>query len=275
MNPRPLFARGAAFALIFTAAGLGGCQQASGWTEWWSPASWFTPKPEAAPSASTPQSPLTRPITEAQKADVQLTMARSLEQQGRFDEAVPLYREAIRRDPQRADAYHRLAVIHDRKGEFEAAEAYFAQAQERDPKNAEIHCDLGYHHYLLRQWQQAETSLRHAIALDPSHRRAHTNLGLLYARTERLDAAIHAFRRAGCNDAQARSNVGLALMLENRLPEAYEQFQIALAAEPELEVAQAGAHAIQAASHEEAPTPPQAVEWATGTPNSRPSAARR
>jgi Tfp pilus assembly protein PilF len=184
-------------------------------------------------------------VTPQQKADVAIALARSLEMQGQTDGAIQKYEDAVRMDNKRGDAYHRLAVLHDLKGDCESSYGLYQAAIKNDPDNPELLCDFGYSCYLQSRWKPAEDNLRRAIALKPELGRAHNNLGLLLARTDRPDEALGEFVRAGCSEAQARANLAFALMLEERWKEAQRQFDIALAAEPDLEAAQNGLVALQ------------------------------
>ncbi len=169
----------------------------------------------APPPAIQEEDPL-ETITAEQKADVQMAVARSVEKQGYVEQAIRLYLEVLKKDGRRADAYHRLAVLHDKKGNCVASAEFYREALQRDPDNAEIHCDLGYSYYFQRRWKEAETSLHRALQLNPNLARAHNNLGLLLARTDRNDAAMVEFLRAGCNEAEARGNLAFVLTSQRR-----------------------------------------------------------
>ena len=171
-------------------------------------------------------------LNNKQKADIQMALARSLEREGHADRAKKIYAQVIRKDASRADAYHRLAIIHDKNGESDKAIRNYRAALKRDPDNAQLHADLGYSHYLRQEWKPAEASLRKAIQLDGESARAHNNLGLLLARTGRDSQAIAEFTRAGCTEAEARSNLGFTQMLANNWKGARGQFEMSLAADP-------------------------------------------
>ena len=140
-------------------------------------------------------------VSNKQKADVQMVIARSLDRQGDVARAKQVYMSVLHKDPDRADAHHRLAVLHDMTGTHEESIKHYHDALLLDPQNAEIHCDLGYSLYLQQKWPDAETSLRHALELKPELARAHNNLGLLLARTARPDEALMHFSRVGSSEA--------------------------------------------------------------------------
>jgi tetratricopeptide (TPR) repeat protein len=186
------------------------------------------------------------PLNAKQQADLQVAFARSLEKNGAGDQAKAAYEDALKKDPQRADALDRLAVIHARQGQFEQAVALHKKALAIQPRNADFVCNLGYNYYLQQRWAEAEIQFRKAIELAPNHSRAHNNLGLVLARTVRSEQALAAFRRSGCSEADAHSNLAFALSLENSLKEAQEHFARARTLDPASELAEDGLRVVNA-----------------------------
>lgn len=222
-------------------ASLGGCQSPGGMSNLRFPWSQTAARAQQAP----PPPPVeTKPLTPEQKIDVQMAFARGLERQGRTDEAKTIYLEIVKTAPRQADAHHCLALLYDRQGECRAAEPHYQQALRLAPENAAAHCDLGYSYYVQQRWAEAEEHLRQAIALDADLRRAHNNLGLLLARTGREADAFAAFAQAGCSEAEAHANAGLALSLAERWEDARRHYQRALALDPNLKPAQRGAASL-------------------------------
>jgi Tfp pilus assembly protein PilF len=183
--------------------------------------------------------------TPGQTAEVQMAMGASFEKDGNTDQAIKVYQEVLTKNKHRADAQHRIAILYQKKGDLETACRYYEDAIINTPKDAEVHCDYGYCCYLRRDWKTAEASLRRAITLSPELSRAHNNLGLLMARTGRDNAAFAEFVKAGCAEPAARSNLAFALAMENHLPEAEKQYQLALAADPHFKAAQDGMATLQ------------------------------
>jgi len=187
-----------------------------------------------------------RPISGRQVADVQLTLARSLEHRGENEQAIEAYRKAVEKDPRRATGYWRMAILQDRLGRVSESEALYQEALKRDSKNPDLHCDYGYSLYLQRRWAESEERLRKAIALNPRHRRAHNNLGLVLAQTEQSEAALAEFRKAGCDPAEARSNLAFVMTLNHRWDDAREQYERALDANPDSATALSGLEKLDA-----------------------------
>ena len=185
-------------------------------------------------------------LSPRQRGDVQLSLGRSLENQGNLEGAQRAYREAVQSDPQRAEAYWRLALLKDRQGNVQESAAFYRKALAADPDNPDILCDSGYSLYLQRRWAEAEVNLRQAVKLKPGHQRAHSNLGLLFAQTELADEALSEFRKAGCDEADARANVAFVLTLNRRWVAAREQYELALTANPDSPTAKEGLEKLSA-----------------------------
>lgn len=228
----------AAVCLLVSASG---CQN-FGWTGF---GEMFKPKKQQPFDPFAETHGWTADPTDQQKIGVQMAVALSMERQGKTDEALGIYRDVIAKDKRQTTAYHRLAVLHEKQGDAASALKYYREALQCDPKNAEVQCDYGYCCYLRRDWKTGETSLRKAVELQPGLARAHNNLGLLLARTGREDEALQEFFKAGCAEPAARANLALALTIERRFPEAEQQYQRALAADPNLKPAQEGLAALR------------------------------
>ena len=181
-----------------------------------------------------------RPLNDRQVADVQLSLARSLEKRGEIEPALKAYQQAIEKDPRRATGYWRMAILQDRQGKVEESATLYRQALKLDTKNPDLLCDYGYSLYLQRRWAESEERLRQAIALKPKHLRAHNNLGMVLAQAERADEALAEFRKAGCDTPDAHSNLAFVMTLNRRWDEAREQYELALDANPDSAVAKSG-----------------------------------
>jgi Flp pilus assembly protein TadD len=181
-------------------------------------------------------------------ADVQIALGRTLEKRGAVEQAMGVYLQALQNDPSRADAVARLAVLHDLQGDFAASAPLYSKALAAQPTNADLHCNHGYSLYLQQRWPEAEAVLRRALALAPEHARAQNNLGLVLAQTGRHTEALEAFWKAGCDEADARSNLAFVLTLQKRWPEARREYEQALAVAPRSTNARRGLEELNAAA---------------------------
>jgi Flp pilus assembly protein TadD len=184
--------------------------------------------------ATTPRDldPAGKPSGDKRALDVQLALAQTLEQQHDSERAATVYRKIIQHSPKCGPAYHRLAIIEDQARRFDESGPLFQKALKLQPHKAEIFCDLGYSQYLQRRWSDAETNLRQSLVLQPDMKRAHNHLGMLLVQMDRRDEALTEFRRAGCTLVQAHMNCAVALVSNDRLAEAREEYEVARAAGP-------------------------------------------
>ena len=185
-------------------------------------------------------------LTGSQVSEIQVSLCRTLEQQGKLERARDGYRRILETDKKNGAAAWRLAVVSDRMGELDKSEPLFRQALEADAKNVELLADYGYSLYLKRRWAEAEKTLREGARIDPKNARLQNNLGLLLAQTDRRDEALVAFRRAGCQEAEAQSNLGLVLAMNGRDEQARQAFEKSLANRGEGKAARLGLSALQA-----------------------------
>ncbi len=197
-------------------------------------------------------SPLEDPVPTAsrlsgsQVSEIQVSLCRTLEQQGNLQRARDGYRRILESDPKNAAAAWRLAVISDRLGELDKSEPLYRQAIEGDPKNSDLLADYGYSLYLKRRWAESEKILHEAKRIDPKNARVQNNLGLLLAQTDRPDDALAAFRSAGCQEAEAQSNLGLVHALNGRDEAARQAFEKSLAIRGDSKAARQGLTALRA-----------------------------
>jgi len=189
------------------------------------------PLPVAAPPAL-PASESAPKLTAAQVADVKIAYGRTLEKRGAPAQARTAYLEALKLDPDRADACARLGVLCDQQCKFDEAAHWHRKAVTAQAKNPDFHCNAGYSLYLQGNLTEAEKSLRKCVALAPDHAHGHNNLGMILARMDRCEEALAEFHRAGCNEADAQTNLAYALTLERHWAEAEACYQRALAADP-------------------------------------------
>jgi Tfp pilus assembly protein PilF len=247
--------------LLVLLPGVAGCQSGFNWKMPSFGSSNTPPQPGVA------QAPKTAPLTQEQKTDMQIAMARSLELDGHQDSAAQLYESIIKKDPKSPTAYHRLALLYDKKGDGQKADSYYRQALERDPKNPELLCDMGYSYYVQRRWRESESRLNQALELNPNLERAHMNLGLVMAHSDRQELALAEFKKGGCKEADAHVNLAYCYLWDKRTEPAADEFQKALKVDPGSKSAEDGLVKLRQWAVEAA-TMKQTVD--AGSPSARP-----
>ncbi len=209
-----------------------------------------------------------------ERAEYYLQLGDAFSNAGRFEQAVPAYEEALRREPNSAAALERLAlclsslkqysraesilnqaldlapnaatwiqlgVIRLQQGKAPDAIAAFEKAIELDPEIPDAYNTAGAIWFEIGDTARAETELRHAIRLQPNGAPAHDNLGNLLSASGRFEEARFHFEAAlrfKENYNGARYNYALALAKVHRLDEAQTQVEAILRTDPN----SAGAH---------------------------------
>lgn len=190
--------------------------------------------------------------------------------QGRHEEALEFYREAIRGDPSHAIAHNNIGNSLKECGKPTEALSAYVQAVAIQPDYTDAYNNMGLVLAALGRRDEALSAYEKALALQPDHAAAHNSLGNLRASLGDLTAAIacyetalairpaypeawfnlgNVFNRQGrmhdANLAYARAKVvrpayadasaaqGKALALEGRYEEALAAFDEALAIDPD------------------------------------------
>ncbi len=192
-----------------------------------------------------------------------------MQDQGRADEAIAAYRQALERDPNFANANYSLGNALRAKHELEQAAECFQRAVDADathanacaalgqtllslrrsaeavpvlqkavsllPEDAELHCGLADALQSLGQLREASAEYRKAFQLDPQLGRAWYAFGCLESSRDEYANAVFAFRKAleiQPQWPQALHNLGEALFGLGQVDEALQQFERAAASGP-------------------------------------------
>jgi len=184
----------------------------------------FTPEPSASQHASLGSGRQLPQVDEKQGA---IALARLSERNGQGDQALKIYNEILRFDPNDVTTHHRLGVIYAKDQKYEQSEAHFRRAHDLGPPSAELLGDIGYMYFMQHRLGEAERFLRRAIEQDPRNESICNNLGLVLGEQERFEESLAMFRRAG-SDAAAHANLGYIFTQLGRLDEAQELYRHAL-----------------------------------------------
>jgi protein O-GlcNAc transferase len=122
-------------------------------------------------------------------------LASALLNQGKLDEAVRHSRLALRSRPDYPEAHNNLAGALQLLGQYQDAVAHARRALRLKPDYAHAHSNLGHSLGDLGLLDEAVASLRHAIHLDPGYVEAFNNLGNVLKDQGRLDEAIECYQQ--------------------------------------------------------------------------------
>jgi len=155
----------------------------------------------------------------------------ALAREGRFEEAVYNYEQALHLDPEYAKAHNNLGFALAEQESLKEAIGHYRQALEIKPDFPEAHNNLGNALVAQKKVQKAVDHYFEALRLYPGYAKAHNNLGNALAIQGRFENAIYHYSKALQIDsgyAGAHNNWGNALAVQGRYKEAIEHYSKAL-----------------------------------------------
>jgi Flp pilus assembly protein TadD len=150
---------------------------------------------------------------------------------------------AVKTSPKNAEAHAQLGVTFDMQGNYSQAEQEHRRAVQLNPRGSQYHNNLGFCYFLQGRTKEAITELQAAIRANPEDRRAHNNLAYIYAAQGRFDSAFAELRQSG-TEAEAYNNLGYLYFLKGKRQKAIESFEQALNLNYSLVAAQENLKAI-------------------------------
>ena len=146
--------------------------------------------------------------------------------QGRYQSAIEDFKEAIRLKPDFADGYHNLGIIHIKLGLYQNALDYFSKAIRLRPDDSSYYSDRGIAYANLGQYRLAIDDYNLAIRLKPDYADAYNNRGGAYFKLGQYQSAVKDFNEAirlKPDYADAYNNRGGAYFnLGNQKPGCYD-----------------------------------------------------
>ncbi len=155
---------------------------------------------------------------------------------GRADEAIRHYRQALAISAEYYQAHNDLANALVEEGRFEDAMRHFEEALRLRPDYDRAHNNLGRALALLGRIEEALAHFRRAVELNPFYADAHSNLGNALAEQGRPEAAIEHYRsalRLNPGLADAHNNLAGTLYNLGRSDEAVEHYREAVRLRPD------------------------------------------
>ena len=164
-------------------------------------------------------------------AELYFSVGKTLKDQGKIDEAVENYTEALRIKANYPDVHHNLGVILCAEGKIEEAIEHYKKAIELDTIDHEAHCGLGVALYQLGRFEEAQQHFTEAIKLRPDYSPAHKNLAIGFARQRKIEQAVSHYKRAldfEPDDADTHKKLGMILARQGKFGEAVKHFEDAI-----------------------------------------------
>lgn len=175
-----------------------------------------------------------------------------LGRQGKSDEAVKHFAEAIRINPNFYDALFNMGVTLAAQGKFAEAIDYFERALRVEPDNSKAHMEKALAFAKQGKLAEALPSFYKALELAPNDADVRTNLGLALLQQGKVEDAIGQLNEAlrlNPNSAEAHNNMGLALLAQGKAQQSIAHFSAALRLKPQMAVAQENLKRAQAQSN--------------------------
>jgi tetratricopeptide (TPR) repeat protein len=162
-------------------------------------------------------------------------MGTALRAQGKLDEAIASYRRALELQPDFPDARFNLANAEMAKGDPNTAIEQFREALKSDPESVEKHTNLAIALEARGDTAGALAEFREAVRLSPRLSRSHRNLGNALANAGDGRGALEHLSQAVAldeADADARYDLGSLLLQLQQFPAAAAQFEAAVKINP-------------------------------------------
>ncbi len=163
-------------------------------------------------------------------------LGKALEKAGRVKEAISHYEQAIRIQPDYFEAHYNLGNVLLQGGKPEEAIAHYKEALRINPDYAEVHNNLGDALLQTGKREDAVAQYREALRLRPDYAMAHNNLGSIFLQIGRVQDAISQCEEALRIDpdyAKAHYNLGNALVEQGKLNEAIGHYEQVLRLAPD------------------------------------------
>jgi predicted CXXCH cytochrome family protein len=169
-----------------------------------------------------------------QRAEYYFALAEAWRDDGQLAKALPLYREAVRRNPKFAAGLQKLGSALRRSGQPSEAVDVLKRAALIAPDDAVPWHELGLTYRALGKTSDAVAALQKSVELNPDMPEAHNNLGIILmagGNPTRAEAAFREAIRIQPDYADAHGNLGSLLSAE--FAEARYHFEIALRLRPD------------------------------------------
>jgi tetratricopeptide (TPR) repeat protein len=163
--------------------------------------------------------------------------------QGRLEEAVAAYRDAIFAKIDYADAYANLATVMKDLGKQNESLIFYRQALAYAPLTAQTHSNLGVLYNEMKLPAEALTQFRRAVVISPEYEWSYLNMASALLESCMAEQSVQVCQRALTLRQDlpiAQFNRGASLKALNRLDEAVACFREAIRVQPEFAEAHFG-----------------------------------
>ena len=182
------------------------------------------PRKAVAPDSSANQT-----SQSGQDATRLIEQGQALEAQGKPDEAMQCYLEAIRLAPNPARAHLNRGNLLLSQGDLPGALQAFRAAIEHKPDYAGAYYNIGNALLSDGQFDEAAANYRRALEIQPDYAEVHCVLGIALKELGQVDDAIASFKtalRINPELVEAHLNLGSLLLSQGRYIEAWPEYEV-------------------------------------------------
>jgi tetratricopeptide (TPR) repeat protein len=154
-----------------------------------------------------------------------------------WENNITLFKHTLKHTSNNLIIHNNMGVTLDKQGRTEEAVKHFLQALRVMPDYAEAHYNLGNALYKQGRTEEAIEHFLQALRLKPDYAEAHNSLGVALDMQDRTEEAIERYLEAlrlKPDYAEAHNNLGVALDKQGRIEEAVEHFLQALRLKPDI-----------------------------------------
>lgn len=125
-----------------------------------------------------------------------INLAVVLHKQGKFQEAIDVYRDVLEKENKHAGAFFGLGYCFFQLNKTDEARHYFQSAVQFNPFFVDAYVNLGALVEKQGNYTEAVSYLKKALQLHPRHARARYNLGVVYEKMMNIPSAIRCYKEA-------------------------------------------------------------------------------
>ena len=180
----------------------------------------------------------------------QYNLAALLQTRGKLDEAVSLYRDALRIEPHNPTAHNSLGSALLIKEDASDAVSQFHAALDAQPSYENARYNLAHALAIENDLPAAAAEYKRYLDAKPGDPEAQAALGTVYFKLGRYPDALICFREAARlnpDNADVQANLGTLLVFSGDLPGAIQAYERALAINPDHQAARANLERARAA----------------------------
>ena len=169
-------------------------------------------------------------------APVHNMLGLTFQSQGKLDEAVSHYLDALRADPRKADAHNNLGSTFLAQGKLDEAITHLNRALQLRPRYYDAHNNLGIAFESQGKSDEAISHYLQAININPNNADAHYNLANVLQSQGKLDEAVSHYLQSlktRPGDADAHYKLANTLQSQDNLDEAMFHYRQALRLKPD------------------------------------------